>query len=147
MATAAASIHALLAGSTALTDVLTGGVHTRTLDREGTPTAFDDNGRPLPAAVVRDLGEDADPTGKDTAFAGFPQVWFQAPATDAGRAAIESAWEIARSLIPAQVAGPNGTGAAVKVVGRVAVDDDPAIPGVVIAMLRLQVAGLWAAGR
>jgi len=146
MGPVALAIHTVLAGSETLTDILTGGIYTKTLDRDDTPDAFDSNGRALPAASVRDLGEDTDPTGKDTAFGGFPQVWFQADATDAGRAAIESAWEIARALIPRQVAGPNGTGAEVKVIGRVAVDDQVSIPGVVVGMMRLQVAGLWAVG-
>jgi hypothetical protein len=146
MGPVATAVYDLLAGSPDLTGVLTGGVYPVTIDRAATPAAFDEVGRPLPAATVRDRGEDADALGIDGAFLGFPQVWFQAPATDAGRAAVEAAWGIARGLLHrTQVTGPNGTGAALSVVGRVAVDDDPQIPGVVVGMLRLQAAGLWGA--
>jgi hypothetical protein len=146
MGPVASAVYAALAGAPSLTAVLTGGVHPTRLTREGTPAAFDAFGRPLPAAAVIDRGEDHDPGGKETAFGGFPQVWFQAEATDDGRAAVEAAWEIARTTIPRHVTGPNGTGAGVKVVGRVAVDDDPVIPGLVVGMMRLQVDGLWAVG-
>lgn len=144
MGPVATAIYTTLSGSDTLGAVLTGGIWPVVLDREKTPGAFDDVGGPLPAAVVRDQGEDADPAGIDTAFAGFPQVWFQAAATDDGRAAVDAAWEIARGLLHrTRVTGPNGTGASLAVVGRVAVDDDPAMPGLVVGMLRLQAAGLW----
>lgn len=141
----ATAVYDALRNDAGLGAVLTGGVYDRTLDRYGTPAAFDEVGRQLPAAVVRDPGEDADGSGVRAAFAGFPQVWFQAEATDAGRAAVETAWGLAYALIPRRVAGPNGTGATLAVAGRVAVDDDPAIPGVVVGMMRLAASGLWGA--
>jgi hypothetical protein len=146
MGPVATAVYAALSASQDLADVLTGGVHPTRLTREDTPGAFTETGRPLPAAAVIDRGEDHDPNGKETAFGGFPQVWFQAEATADGRAAVVTAWELARALIPRQVTGPDGTGAGVNVIGRVAVDNDPVIPGVVVGMMRLQADGLWAVG-
>ena len=74
MGPVANSVYQTLSASAPLNAVLTGGVHATTLDRAATPGAYDDVGRPKPAAVVRDRGEDAAAFGLSTAFAGFPQV-------------------------------------------------------------------------
>lgn len=134
------------AGST-LDDVLTGGVWKRPLLRTGpgaTAAAFDSTGRVKPSAVVPDRGENADDSGPPQAFLAGPEVWCYAPATDAGKAAIESAFALIRPLLDGTtVDGASGTGAGLRVVGRQGVGDDPVIAGAVVDVLRFQADGLW----
>ena len=143
----AAQIASLLAGDAQLAAILPGGVWTRPLKREGpgaTPEAFAATGQVRPAAVVRDGGETADGSGPDTAYLGFPQIFLYAPATANGRAAVESAVaRIVELVHGASVAGAGQTGAGLRIASRLGVDDDPALAGAVVDVVRIQVDGLW----
>jgi hypothetical protein len=143
----AAQIANLLANDAVLAAVLTGGVWTRPLKREGpgaTPEAFAPSGQVRPAAVVRDGGEAADGAGPDGAYLGYPQVFLYAPATANGRAALESAFaRIVELLHNASVVGAGESGAGVRIASRLGIDDDPVLAGTVMDMIRLQVDGLW----
>jgi hypothetical protein len=145
MGPVATAIFNTLTGDAPLMAVLSGGIYDQEIDRKETPDAFTDVGAPLPAARVKAGDEGFDPFGIETAFASFPQVWFQATADDDGRDALEDAWELTRALLHGkQVTGPNGTGARLSVIGRVNVEKDPSALKMVSTMMRLQVAGLWA---
>jgi hypothetical protein len=142
-----AQIASILAGDAQLAAILTGGVWTRPLKREGpgaTPEAFAPTGQVRPAAVVRDGTETADGSGPDTAFLGFPQVFLYAPATASGRLAIDAAvTRIVELLHGATVDGAGETGAGLRITSRLGIDDDPVMAGTVMDLIRLQVDGLW----
>lgn len=131
----------------ALYTILTGGAWKRPLVRTGpgsTPEAFDSSGRVKPAAVVPDRGEVGDGFGPRLAFLGAPEVWCYAPATDAGKTAIDAAFAIIRPLLDgATVDGIAGTGTGLRIVGRLGIGDDPVIAGAVVDVLRFQADGLW----
>lgn len=157
--TVASRIHSRLTSDLALTALLPGGIYTRpikrgSLDDAGrlvppgaTPDAFDSvnpSSRPRPSAVVMDGDDNADPLGPGGSFHEFPWVYFYAPPHDSGKDTIATAWDQAYSrLHDWRFATANGTGAHVRVIGRLATRDDPDDSTRVVGGMRLQVTGLW----
>lgn len=149
--TPARALYGRLSASSALLAVATGLVWDRPLERRGpkeTKAAFAATPphRQLPAVVVPDGGEDADPGGPSTAFFAFPLVWFYADddPNGTGRQALESAVAIARSDLQGWTfTTSNGTGVEVKVIGRFGVRTDPTDSDRLVDYLRLQADGLW----
>ena len=133
-----------------LNALLTGGIYSRELKREGpgaTPNAFAPTPpyQVRPSAVVRDDGDADDGVGPGGAQFTFVTVWFYAPATDNGKAAIADAVELTKGLLIGwRMPTPNGTGATVEnVAGRLGVRDDPVMSGTVVDNVRFQISGLW----
>lgn len=145
-ATPARAVYGRLSASSALLAVLTGGVWNKPLSKDRTPTAFGSAGQQLPAAVIPDEGENADPFGPGAAFMGFPRVWFYADddPNGNGRSAIEAATLIAKSDLSGWgYTTTLGTGVVIVDVGRFGVRADPGNPTRLVDYLRLQADGLW----
>lgn len=141
-------IHNRLSGDGTLTGLLPGGIYTRELKAEGpgkTPAAFDIDGDPIPAAVIKDSSDEAEVFGPDGSFSSFPFIYLYAPPHDNGKTAIANAWDAMFSLLHKwRFATGNGTGAEVQVIGRLGILDDPdEATDRVMGGMRLQVTGLW----
>jgi hypothetical protein len=144
------AIYDRLSADPGLSAVATGGVWKRPLVRPApagrpanpgqTAGAFDADLRVKPSVVLADEGEGEDPTGPDTASAGFPLVWFYAPPTETGKATIASMWGVAEGLLHGWhfAAGTGGgTGAVTRVVGRLGTRDAPDDFPAVVDFMRL----------
>src|SRR5690349_3649648 len=133
--------------SGSLSTLLPGGIYTRPIKREGngkTLTAFDADGDPLPAAVVMDGTDEQAAFGPDGSFQSFPWIYLYAQPHDTGKATIAEAWDQLFSLLHGwHFATGNGTDCEVRVIGRLAVMDDPDATDRVMGGMRLQVTGLW----
>ena len=142
-------IYNRLTGDGTLGGVLSGGIWTRPLKREGdgnTPGAFTVTPpyRPLPAAVVTDGTDEQTAFGPDGSFQSFPWIYIYAPPHDNGKAAIANAWDQMFTLLHGwRFATGNGTDAEVRVIGRLGVLDDEPGTDRVLGGMRLQVTGLW----
>jgi hypothetical protein len=145
----AATIQSRLSADSGVTTLLTGGVYDHPLKREGdgaTPNAFAPTFpyQPRPAAVVVDGSDEQEAFGPDGSFSSYPWVYFYAAPTQTGKDTIANAWESAfSSLHNYRFATGNGTGAQIKVIGRLATLDDPEVTDRVMGGMRLQVTGLW----
>lgn len=139
-------IHSRISGG-GLNTLLPGGIWTRPIKREGngaTPTAFDADGDPLPAAVVVDGTDQQTPFGPDASFMSFPQIYIYAQPHDTGKATIAEAWDQMYGLLHKwRFATGNGTDAEVQVIGRLGVMDDEPGSDRILGGMRLQVTGLW----
>lgn len=146
--TTVSRIHSRLSADGTLGFLLSGGIYTREIKREGagnTPAAFDVDGDPLPAAVVTDGTDEQTPFGPDGSFQSFPWIYVYAPPHDTGKATIANAWDQMYSLLHRwRFATGNGTDVEVQVIGRLGVMDEPdASVDRVMGGMRLQVTGLW----
>ena len=132
-----------------LTLLLPGGIWTRPLKREGegaTPTAFAPTFpyQPRAAAVVVDGTDESAAFGPDGSFVSFPWVYLYAEPHENGKATIANAVDQIFGLLHGwHFATGNGTDCEVRVIGRLAVMDDPDATDRVMGGMRLQVSGLW----
>ena len=138
-----------LSGDATFSGLLPGGIYTRPLKREGvgnTPNAFAPTFpyQPRAAAVVVDGTDEQTAFGPDGSFTSFPWVYLYAEPHDNGKATIANAWDQLFSLLHGwHFATGNGTDCEVRVIGRLAVMDDPDATDRVMGGMRLQVTGLW----
>lgn len=135
-----------------LTALLTGGIYTRELKREGngaTPDAFSSTPpyQPRPAAVIRDNGDVTDLLGPGGAQSSYITIWVLAQAHQSGRDAIAAAIELIKGrLIGWSFPNANGAGATVEnVSGRIGIHDDPVVPNRIQDAITVQIIGIWRA--
>jgi hypothetical protein len=138
-----------LSGDGTVSGLLPGGIYTRELKAPGTPgatpAAFDVDGDPIAAAVIKDGTDEGTAFGPDGSFDSFPFIYIYAPPHENGKATIANAWDAMFSALHKwKFATGNGTGAEVRVIGRLAILDDPdESTDRVMGGMRLQVTGLW----
>lgn len=150
MAITIEAIATLLSTDPQFIEPLTGGVFTVPLVKPpgvgATPTAFGPEGQMRINAVVIDDGDvPIHPTAID-AYDGFVTVWYHAPPTTAGRAAIAAMDRRLvgdRTLAPllhrASVATPDGRGAMAFAANRIGIMDNPEYPGSLLDSRRFQI--------
>lgn len=154
------TIQTLIIADGGIMSILTGGVHTRPIVRDqkrdsndpmigSTPEAFEQDPpyRIKPNISIEEGTATVDSGGPPSGMWQFPVLWMRSQPKDTEKAKLEDVFNRLLALFGTasgkMIQMPSGSGANIRIVGRLGPIDDRTISGAVVMMVRCQVSGVW----